>query len=219
MKRPKAVFFDVDGVLLDSLPAHLKICEDLSQQYGLGLKIPSPEEFKQRAQKGVRISPMKYFFMAVGFGEKDAERADGYYRKHFMEKYRPVSFPSVDEVLEKLSSAGLALGIVTSNVRVNIEQALGKAWSVFDARVIYTYDRTDVMTKGQALRAGVHLLGVRSDEALFVGDQQGDWTAANEADVRFLGVTYGWGISRDQASYPTVDRPEQIADHVLKESK
>ena len=68
MTRARAVFFDVDGVLLDSLPMHLQICRDLNQEYGLGLHIPGPEEFKTLSRSGIPLSPMKLFFMAVGFG-------------------------------------------------------------------------------------------------------------------------------------------------------
>lgn len=45
---PKAVFFDVDGVLLDSLPLHLPFCTDKALQYGLNdLRVPGEAEFKR----------------------------------------------------------------------------------------------------------------------------------------------------------------------------
>jgi beta-phosphoglucomutase-like phosphatase (HAD superfamily) len=48
MSGLQAVFFDVDGVLLDSLPQHLAFCRAKAEKYGLHLRIPTVEEFKRR---------------------------------------------------------------------------------------------------------------------------------------------------------------------------
>jgi beta-phosphoglucomutase-like phosphatase (HAD superfamily) len=54
---PRAVFFDVDGVLLDSLPQHLQICHDKAIEFGLKLKIPTVDQFRQLIRRGVKVSP------------------------------------------------------------------------------------------------------------------------------------------------------------------
>ena len=214
-RRPRVVFFDVDGVLLDSLAMHLKICEDLSRENCLGLKIPTPDEFKKLARTGVRISPMKSFFRALGFSEPDAERANRYYEAHFMEKYPAAPFPFVEDVLRNLDGAGMALGIVTSNIRANVQKALGRSWGFFDPRLLYTYDHIEGLTKAQALTAGVRQLGIAPEDAIFVGDQITDRDAAAEAGVHFLGVTYGWGISREDKEFDTVHDPRELAVYLL----
>ncbi len=48
-----------------------------------------------------------------------------------------------------------------------------------------------------------------------MGDQNGDRDAALQAGVGFLGVTYGWGLSRQDVGFPLVDSPEQVADYLL----
>jgi len=216
MRPRRAIFFDVDGVLLDSLSLHLKICEDLSRQYGLGLSIPTPAQFKELARTGIRVSPMKDFFMAVGFGESDAERADAYYREHFMEEYAPSPFSHVAEVLSTLHKAGFVLGIVTANVRANVEKALGKSWELFDPRLCYTYDHVPSLTKPEALEAGAEQLGVAPEDVIFVGDQVTDRDAAQAAGVRFLGVTYGWGISLEDTGFETVQDRWELGVRLLQ---
>ncbi|MGZ5267125.1 MAG: hypothetical protein ACXWCC_10055, partial [Caldimonas sp.] len=52
------VFFDVDGVLLDSLPQHLAICSDKAREYGLRLSIPDVQGFRRLVAAGVKVSPM-----------------------------------------------------------------------------------------------------------------------------------------------------------------
>jgi len=189
---------------------HLKICEDLSRQYGLGLQIPTPAELKKLARTGVRISPMKNFFMAVGFGEQDAERADAYYRAHFMEKYAPAPFPGVEELVRSLREAGLVLGIVTANVRANIEKALGETWGLFDPKLHYTYDHIQGFTKARALEDGVRVLGMTPGDVIFVGDQLADCDAARQAGVEFVGVSYGWGIAREDTASDVVRNIKEL---------
>src|SRR5216684_8368777 len=117
MEKLSAVIFDVDGVLLDSLGPHLQICADKNVEYGLGLSIPTPLAFKKMVRAGVKISPMKFFFQAVGFPSHYADLATAQYNDTFMRDYAPKPFPHVGDMLSKLTTSGLRLGIVTSNVR------------------------------------------------------------------------------------------------------
>jgi phosphoglycolate phosphatase-like HAD superfamily hydrolase len=209
------VFFDVDGVLLDSLPMHLEICEDLNREWELGLRIPPLEEFRTVANTGIRLSPMKTFFMVVGFREEEAERAEAYYRLHFLEKYSPQPYPHIGDVLRRLRDAGLVLGIATANVRANVERALGSSWDLFDSRLLYTFDQG--LSKAEALEDGVRQLGIQPGEAVLVGDQFADRDAAQQAGVRFLGVTYGWAIAPGHTGFDMVQKPEELAVYLLAE--
>jgi HAD superfamily hydrolase (TIGR01509 family) len=157
---------------------------------------------------------MKYFFMAVGFSESDAEQADAYYQQHFNDEYAPSPFSHVADVLQTLHKAGFVLGIVTANIRVNVEKALGKSWEFFDPRLRYTYDHG--LTKAEALKAGAKELGVTPEEVIFVGDQLADRDAANAAGARFLGVTYGWAISPEDTGLETVHDRWELAVRLLQ---
>jgi len=98
---PRAVFFDVDGVLVDSLPQHLQICRDKSIEFGLDIRIPTVEEFRDLVRRGTKVSPMRYFFLAVGFPEDLAERAVADYDRDFVQRYRPRTFPGVERMMER----------------------------------------------------------------------------------------------------------------------
>lgn len=204
-----AVFFDVDGVLLDSLPTHLALCRELSARYGLGLSIPDAEAFKHIARSGVPISPMEAFFRAVGFPEAAARRGDTWYRAHFAETARIERFPGVTAMLTQLKQWGLPLGIVTANTRANIQKPLGDALSLFHPHCLFAHDTKAAPPKSEALRLGAARLGLSTAELLFVGDQPSDHRAAVEAGTQFLGVTYGWGIAAS-AHHPTAASPAAI---------
>jgi phosphoglycolate phosphatase-like HAD superfamily hydrolase len=213
---PRAVFFDVDGVLVDSLPQHLQICRDKATEFGLKLKIPTVDEFRQLVRRGTKVSPMRYFFLAVGFPEDLAERAVADYEREFIHRYRPKLFSGVTRMLSTLKTAGLKLGLVTSNTRSNVEPVLGDAMQYFEESCLFFFDRyPEPKTKAWCLAEGARLLQLGTQACVYVGDQPADAIAAHEAGVRFLGVTYGWGISRDDKQYETANSVFEICDKLI----
>jgi HAD superfamily hydrolase (TIGR01549 family) len=215
MNKIRLVLFDVDGVLLDSLLPHLKICEDKNIEYKLGLNIPSPAQLKEIARNKIQISPMKYFFLAVGFPEEFAEKANIQYNKVFMQRYAPAPFAHVHKTLKVLHDWGLRLGIVTSNVRPNIVAALGSSIDYFDPGLIFCKDDSD-LSKAAAISGAMKKAQTSPAETLYVGDQSPDWDAAKAAGTNFLGVTYGWGISEeDRDKFPIVPDVGGIAAYIL----
>jgi phosphoglycolate phosphatase-like HAD superfamily hydrolase len=213
----RAVFFDVDGVLVDSLPQHLQICRDKAIEFGLVLKIPTVNEFRELVRKGIKVSPMYYFFLAVGFPEELAKRAIDDYDREFMKRYRPHAFPAIGNMLAHLQETGVKLGIITSNIRANAAPPLGAAIKYFDERCLFFFDRyLEPKTKSWCLIEGGRLLGIEPGQSVYVGDQPADAAAAAEARARFLGVTYGWGISQCDHKYLLANSVLEIPQKLIR---
>ena len=213
----RVAFFDVDGVLINSLPQHLQICHDKAIQFGLKLKIPTVDEFRQLVRRGTKVSPMRYFFLAVGFPEDFAERAVADYEREFIQRYRPKLFAGVSKTLNTLNIGGLKLGLVTSNKRSNVVPVHGDAMQYFEESCLFFFDRyPEPKTKSWSLAEGARLLHLERQACVYVGDQPADAIAAHEAGVRFLGVTYGWGISQDDKQYDTVKSITEIPDKLIE---
>jgi phosphoglycolate phosphatase len=210
----KAVIFDVDGVLVDSLEPHLQITRDLAQEFGVLAQVPTAEEFKDLVR--IRpVSPMKAFFEACGYSADLAARADERYRVEFTKNYVPLLFPHVPDLLTTLKAAGVPMGIATLNVMRNIIPSLGNHMDVFHPDCLFEGGDARAATKAEALTCGARALGLSPEEVLLVGDQFSDWNAARKAGTQFLGVTYGWGICASDTDFPTVDSVHDIVKHVL----
>ena len=210
---PTAVFFDVDGVLINSLPQHLQICRDKANEFGLRLSIPTIEEFRELVRAGVKVSPMRNFFLAVGFPKYLVDRAVADYERDFSQHYRPKAFPGVDQMLRTLQTAGVQLGLITSNTRENVTPALSNSMTLFDERCLFFFDKYRILkTKAWSLAEGMRVLEISSDDCVYVGDQPEDARAASEAGIQFLGVTYGWGISDRDRQYRSAKNVWEIPD-------
>jgi phosphoglycolate phosphatase len=205
----RLALFDADGVLLDSLTPHLQICEDKNREFNLGLTIPAPEAMKELVRRHVRISPMKYFFTAVGFPEDLAERADRDYQATFARDYISPVYPGVGDALGALRDAGFALGIVTANVHANVVAALGSLASLFRADLILAKD-TRPGSKADAILAAMALCGATPAQTVYVGDQPADWEAARAAGVPFVAAAYGWGFAAEGNPFPAVADPREL---------
>lgn len=217
LPRSTAVFFDVDGVLIDSLPQHLRVCQDKAREYGLtGVIVPDVTEFRRRVSNGTRVSPMLYFFLAVGFPQAAAERAVREYEQDFAARYRPQPFPGIEPMLRRLRASGITLGLVTSNIQANVDPALGAALDHFDPSCRFYFDHAaSPRPKSWCLREGARRLNLDPGHCTYVGDQPADAHAARDAQVHFLGVTFGWGLVDGQQDLVLVDGVAQIADAVL----
>src|SRR5262249_16325331 len=119
------------------------------------------------------------------------------------------------EMLFTLVSARLKLGIVTSNVRSNVDAALGPNMSFFNPECIITKDDFVSDSKKDALFSAAKRLNGDIIGTIYVGDQPADWIAAREAGINFLGVTYGWGISEQDKEFPVVKTVMAVADYIL----
>jgi len=193
---PRLILFDVDGVLLDSLGAHLAFCRTWAAEAGLALAIPTPSAFKALVRAGVIVSPMSAFFRAVGFPADRIAEAVSAYDAHFATLHPSRVFPDAAPVLRLLHERGVALGLVTANVRANVLPALGPALvSLLREDCIFTHDDpAHAGGKADMLREALRRTGFRAQETLFLGDQPADARAAAQAGVPFLAAAYGWGF-------------------------
>ena len=133
-----------------------------------------------------------------------------------MKDYAPQPFAGVHEMLGDLHRAGFMLGLVTSNVRSNVEGPLGASMALFRDDCIFTKDSAADFSKASAIEQAVRQCAVGKRETIYVGDQPADVQAAARAGVPFLGAAYGWGISADEDGMRTVETVDAITPAFLR---
>jgi pyrophosphatase PpaX len=182
----KAVVFDYDGTIADTIPA---IFSEYQRVAGLmGLREVSFDEFKK-----VIGLPWEDVLQTLWPKIKTSEFSSLY--RGEMEK--PKLFSGVQETLRGLSQK-YALGILTSRGRKTLmeqTEEIGLDRVLFKG-VFYKDNSKYHKPDGRALTYVFEQMNVVSSEAVYVGDGFVDAICARSAGCRFIGVLSG-GLTRE----------------------
>lgn len=178
MPALRAVLFDVDGVLLDSGPANVAFYQELFRQ--IGDVQPERSDLEQNNHLSVEATIRKYY---PAWPDADVQKwmiqADTIDIGFSL--LRPM--PGVLDVLPKLGQQ-YKLGLVTNRTVAGIEelwQVVPYA-SLFSAYAAYEYT-TKHKPDAEPIHFVLNKIGVRPDEAIFIGDAKTDLQAGQAAGV------------------------------------
>ena len=101
-------------------------------------------------------------------------------------------FPGAEGVLKLLRSRGFRIGMLTNSGRASASLSLSK-WGLEGLfEFVLTRDDIEAMKpRPEGLATAVRMLGIRPDEACYVGDSVYDVVAAKGAGVKSVGVATG----------------------------
>lgn len=182
--RAKAILFDLDGTLLDSVAVILKSFREVFEAMGL----PFDEGFVRR-HVGVPLRVQGKFF--------GGERA-----QEFVERYKVIYkgyhhldhqlFPGTIEMLDAVRESGCRTAVVTSKSTPSAHRTTQGAGIAdkFDA-IVTADDVTHPKPHPEPLLRGVEMLGVTPREAIYVGDALSDVASARDAGLQMAAVSWG----------------------------
>jgi len=98
-------------------------------------------------------------------------------------------FPGIADLLGRLSQAGLALAVVTSNSCANVRHVLGRQSMGFLAAC---EGGVSIFGKRVKLRKVLRHSGIHPAQAIFIGDEIRDIEAARDAGIASGAVTWGF---------------------------
>ena len=201
----KAVLFDLDGTLVDSIPDLTHGVNALIARYDKGPL--SVETVSTMVEKGAEVL-LKRAFAACDMylaDEKIASELEIYMQWMVDNGSRySVIFPGVREGLVALKNAGIAVALVTNKPRKMTESLLAEKdiASFFDV-VVAAGDAPTVKPHPGMLLLAAKRLGVNPESCAMVGDSGNDALAARNANMRPYLVASGYneGEPIDQWAY------------------
>lgn len=184
----KAIVFDWDGTLMDSVT---KIVESMqSSAKHLGLPIPDYDQAKDVI--GISLLPaLKQLFNI--YDEKAAMDLFHTYKAQFKDHSQLSSplFNGAIELLEKLKERGYILAVATGKAR----QGLDHNWHHSNTKHFFTTSRTadDAQSKPSPdmLQQILSELNLSAQQVLMVGDTTYDMAMAEAINMDRIGVSFG----------------------------
>lgn len=202
MKTYKAILFDLDGTLVDSVTQLTLGINALMQS--VRMRAFSTEEISRMIGKGVRVL-LERVCDARGIFPTEATLTS--MQKQYERYVRELDpstvrfFPGALESIREMRAMGLRTVLVTNKSREMTMDFVRKHALVELFDRIYTAD--DVChpkPNGEMLQKACLELGCKPDEALMVGDSRNDALAARDAgvDVVLVRTGYNEGVPIDQ---------------------
>ena len=119
---PRAVIFDVDGVLVDSFRAHYESWRQMTGEHGVEL---SEEFFLERCFGRVSRDTLRLIFgddLDPALIEERAARKESLYQERIRREFQPIA--GAVELVEALREAGFRIGVGSSGPPPNVELVL-----------------------------------------------------------------------------------------------
>ncbi len=184
-ERRRAVVFDLDGTLVDSMPLVLR-----AYAHALAPFAPALTAEKILALLG---GPPERFFSSVVANAQDAAVALERLGAYSLEHWRTIqAFDGMLALLQTMREASLAVGVWTGRERYSTEILLREhgVAALVDACVCGD-DLPSHKPDPAGLEAALQQLGVAREGAWFVGDADVDVLAGSALGVRTLLITHG----------------------------
>ena len=212
----KAVIFDLDGTLSDSLESLAYSANGAMAAVDPSLTPQPAEHFKRYAGDGARVMIERCL--------KDAGDPELALIKPVMEAYWPIfkegclydlkPYAGMPETLAGLKAKGLKLAVCSNKAQANTEAVIHLLFGddVFD---LLQGERPDHAKKpspeGPLMLA--RELGVLPSECLYVGDTNTDVRTGLSAGMNTVGVTWGFRPRQellDAGAKVIIDRPQEL---------
>ncbi len=190
MASIKAILFDLDGTLLDTI-------EDLTASTNYALRTFSlPERSIDEVRSFVGNGVRRLMQQAVPantdeelFEEIFAAFKD-YYFKHSYDYTRP--YQGIMPLLLKLKENGILMGIVSNKWHTAVQELSHCFFSDLISVAIGESETTPRKPNPEGVFAALKALGCKAEETLYVGDSDIDIMTAQNAGVPCISVTWGF---------------------------
>ena len=210
----KCVLFDMDGTLSNTLD-DLKVALNYTLDK-LGLPLRSSAEVLSYVGNGIDA------LVHRGLPENAKDRFceallifKEYYKNHLTDYTRP--YDGVNETIDTLKSMGIKVGIISNKLQAPLEEIVHSFWGDKIDAVCGITDYYPPKPSPDMVYICLDKMGVKLEDAIYVGDSLVDVQTANNAMAHF--VACSWGFSTKEAligagATEIIDNPLQVLDYI-----
>ena len=209
LQNTKLVIFDFDGTIADTslgiLDSHIFALS------AMGRAVPSEEELR----KVIGGNLLKVYINTFKFLEADAREAVRVYRERYAQVgiHKATLYLGFKEMLADLKNKGYRIGIATlkaeSFAKIMVQEMHIARY--FDE--ICGMDPNDGLDKAGLILKCCDLCGCEKENAVLIGDSNNDWIGSKQAEVSFIGVTYGFVFKTgNEYEFITIDKPMELTE-------
>jgi N-acetyl-D-muramate 6-phosphate phosphatase len=188
---PQAIFFDLDGTLIDSAPDLGAAADQLRTDRGL----PAIDlaEYRSLAGAGARGMLKIAFGMTPEHADYEALREEFYLNYEQRLTKLTYAFDGVRELLDGLDAQRILWGIVTNKSRRFTDPLVAQMPLLTPARAVVSGDTTPHAKPHPApLIEAARIAGVDAKRCWYVGDDRRDIEAARAAGMFSIAATWGY---------------------------
>lgn len=176
----KAFIFDWSGTLSDNFHCFCQVCNLIFQE--LGKKPISEEEIRLN----ITSPPMK--FWSKYFPNLLKEKQCELYERYIHQVDEPKLYKNVDAIIEFLNTKGYKIFIISSDPISKLIPEIKKSglWLLFQKVIGESHE------KGEAITSLINEFNLDKNSTYYVGDTSGDVEAGKIANVKTIGISWGF---------------------------
>ena len=217
-KKYKAVIFDLDGTLLNTL-------EDLMNSVNHGLTFANmPERTLDEIRHFVGNGVQRLIELAVpkGTDMEKTEMVFSMFKEHYALHCNDKTdlYPGIPELLQELKERGFLMAIVSNKLQEGVDALSRQYFAPYTEVAIGAREGILKKPAPDTVFEALKILGISKEEAVYVGDSEVDIATAANAGMECITVSWGFRTRQEQEKAGGkifVDKPEEIISLLYEE--
>ncbi|MBQ8683145.1 MAG: HAD-IA family hydrolase [Clostridia bacterium] len=217
MGTTKAVIFDMDGTILDTLGDLVSSVNYALTQHGY------PSRTVKEIRSFLGNGPANLIWRSCPAGTSQQTAAQvltdtylPYYAAHCRDTTAP--YPGIQALLDTLRQAGIRMAVVSNKQECDVEALRQQFFADTVSLAVGDVAGRPLKPAPDGVLLAMERLGVTPEETWFVGDSEVDVLTARNAGLRCIAVTWGFRDAPELVAAGAdilADTPQQAAEYIL----
>ncbi len=213
----KGIIFDMDGTILNTI-------EDIMDSVNYAMKICNlPLKTLQEVKDGVGRGAINLIedVVPANTSTKDIHKIYEIYQKHYDQNSNNKTgpYPGILDLLKTLKEQNYQLAVVSNKHRYLVEELNKNVFGGFFEVSMGEIKGIPIKPAPDMIFMTLDQMNLKPDEVLFIGDSDVDMITATNANIKSVGVTWGFRskevLIKHKAAF-IIDQADQLLN-VIKE--